>query len=90
MRRVVTRGLTAGPDSRALKSQKAFEEETLREVSQKLRIDASERAPADWDDEGKKEGEDEKGEADKEAGGPRGLEPTRYGDWESKGRCWDF
>jgi hypothetical protein len=22
--------------------------------------------------------------------GPRGLEPTRYGDWESKGRCWDF
>ena len=22
--------------------------------------------------------------------GPRGREPTRYGDWESKGRCWDF
>jgi hypothetical protein len=22
--------------------------------------------------------------------GPRGLEPTRYGDWEAKGRCWDF
>jgi len=26
----------------------------------------------------------------KEINGPRGLEPTRYGDWESKGRCYDF
>ena len=26
----------------------------------------------------------------KEIGGPSGLEPTRYGDWESKGRCIDF
>lgn len=25
-----------------------------------------------------------------ERNGPRGLEPTRYGDWEAKGRCWDF
>ena len=25
-----------------------------------------------------------------EHGGPRGKEPTRYGDWESKGICWDF
>ncbi|PNH09454.1 hypothetical protein TSOC_003894 [Tetrabaena socialis] len=22
--------------------------------------------------------------------GPRGREPTRYGDWENKGRCIDF
>lgn len=27
---------------------------------------------------------------EKEIGGPKGLEPTRYGDWESKGRCYDF
>ena len=26
----------------------------------------------------------------REIGGPRGLEPTRYGDWERKGRCIDF
>ena len=26
----------------------------------------------------------------KETGGPKGLEPTRYGDWERKGRCIDF
>ncbi|HEY2133726.1 MAG TPA: DUF1674 domain-containing protein [Acetobacteraceae bacterium] len=26
----------------------------------------------------------------KEIGGPSGPEPTRYGDWEHKGRCSDF
>ena len=25
-----------------------------------------------------------------ESGGPKGREPTRYGDWENKGICWDF
>ena len=25
-----------------------------------------------------------------EIGGPRGPEPTRYGDWEKNGRCYDF
>ena len=31
-----------------------------------------------------------KGEVEKEIGGPKGLEPTRYGDWEKAGRCYDF
>ena len=26
----------------------------------------------------------------REFGGPSGAEPTRYGDWERKGRCIDF
>lgn len=26
----------------------------------------------------------------KEVGGPKGPEPTRYGDWEQKGRATDF
>jgi len=26
----------------------------------------------------------------REIGGPSGPEPTRYGDWERKGRCIDF
>ena len=26
----------------------------------------------------------------KEVGGPKGPEPTRYGDWEKKGICYDF
>jgi hypothetical protein len=25
-----------------------------------------------------------------EVGGPRGPEPTRFGDWEKNGRCSDF
>ena len=26
----------------------------------------------------------------REIGGPKGPEPTRYGDWERKGICYDF
>ncbi len=33
-------------------------------------------------------GECEQGAA--EYGGPKGREPTRYGDWEKNGRCIDF
>ena len=25
-----------------------------------------------------------------ESGGPKGQEPTRYGDWENSGIAWDF
>ncbi len=28
--------------------------------------------------------------AEVEIGGSKGLEPTRYGDWEKNGRCTDF
>eukprot|EP00246_Nothoceros_aenigmaticus_P008392 TRINITY_DN2303_c0_g1_i1.p1 TRINITY_DN2303_c0_g1~~TRINITY_DN2303_c0_g1_i1.p1 ORF type:complete len:111 (-),score=26.88 TRINITY_DN2303_c0_g1_i1:733-1065(-) len=48
-----------------------------------------------------KEEEEEEGEEDTdlgefrneqtgEIGGPKGLEPTRFGDWEKGGRCTDF
>lgn len=30
------------------------------------------------------------GERPKEIGGPDGPEPTRYGDWERGGICYDF
>lgn len=32
----------------------------------------------------------EAGEEAPEIGGPKGLEPTRFGDWEKSGRCVDF
>lgn len=32
----------------------------------------------------------ESAQSPREIGGPKGLEPTRYGDWEKKGRCIDF
>lgn len=67
-----------------------FEEKTMSEVMSKLRTDqASEiEAPrvADWDEDDGNDGS----EVPQERGGPRGLEPTRYGDWERKGRCTDF
>ena len=28
--------------------------------------------------------------SEREIGGPKGPEPTRYGDWETNGRCTDF
>ncbi len=33
---------------------------------------------------------DAEGARPKEIGGPEGPEPTRYGDWERGGRCFDF
>jgi hypothetical protein len=30
------------------------------------------------------------GKPPREIGGPKGPEPTRYGDWEQNGRCTDF
>lgn len=32
----------------------------------------------------------EPAEDSEESGGPKGREPTRYGDWENKGIAWDF
>lgn len=67
-----------------------LEQQTLADVRSRLRVDqGSERAAeADepWDDD-VAEGDAEAGH---EVGGPKGLEPTRFGDWERKGRCTDF
>jgi len=36
------------------------------------------------------ETQDSKPPSPKEVNGPKGPEPTRYGDWEKNGRCIDF
>jgi hypothetical protein len=33
---------------------------------------------------------EQKPHSPREIGGPKGPEPTRYGDWEIGGRCIDF
>ena len=38
----------------------------------------------------KKEDAPKEVQKEKEFGGPKGLEPTRYGDWDVNGRCSDF
>ena len=37
-----------------------------------------------------KPGKDETASGTAEIGGRKGLDPTRYGDWEKNGRCIDF
>lgn len=52
-----------------------LEEETLKDVQKAI---------------DKKAAHDAKAAASDESGGPRGEEPTRFGDWERKGRVSDF
>ena len=47
-------------------------------ADEKAASDGAERKPA------------AKPEEVEEIGGPKGPEPTRYGDWEKGGRCSDF
>lgn len=53
--------------------------------SRRLAEIKAEEAGAKWREEA-----EAKGQIEKEIGGPKGLEPTRYGDWEKAGRCYDF
>lgn len=39
---------------------------------------------------GQQEEPDSLSQLPREIGGPKGPEPTRYGDWERGGRCSDF
>lgn len=65
---------------------------TERDVSDKPKEDPSRtkaekppRQEADHSGNG-----ESKGDAPEEIGGPKGPEPTRFGDWERGGRCSDF
>jgi len=44
--------------------------------------------PSETDEDEARIGEQDK--SPNEYGGPKGKEPTRYGDWEKNGRCIDF
>ena len=50
-----------------------------------VRDSGREEVPKGAPDEGPKRAPEQR-----EIGGPRGPEPTRYGDWEQNGRCTDF
>ena len=50
-----------------------------------------EQSPHTPEDTESVEGEAQQEQAQpREYGGPKGHEPTRYGDWEKNGRCIDF
>jgi hypothetical protein len=46
--------------------------------------------PAEVKEVARKKPQPGTGTPSREVGGPKGPEPTRYGDWESNGRCSDF
>ena len=48
------------------------------------------REPRGVEDTAANEAESATKKKRKEIGGPKGPEPTRYGDWERDGRCIDF
>ena len=57
-------------------------------------MDSIKKAPAPPDipkkDEADTPADAEPAPTPREIGGPKGPEPTRYGDWEQNGRCTDF
>jgi len=64
-------------------------EHTEKELTNRLSIDTNKKKSGSEvaiDEQEKQQSFD----LPKELNGPKGLEPTRYGDWESKGRCYDF
>ena len=54
------------------------------------RTDAAEKSASPAEDAKRQITPEEQPGAKLEVGGPQGPEPTRYGDWERKGRCIDF
>lgn len=58
------------------------------QYSDKLLTPAAQRALAEA--EARRAAIDAKANGPAESGGPKGLEPTRFGDWERKGMASDF
>lgn len=76
----------AAPAEAAVPAAEPAAEDTVRGKDlRRLAEEKAEKAGEKW----RREAE-ARGEIQKEIGGPKGLEPTRYGDWEKAGRCFDF
>ncbi|KAJ3610453.1 hypothetical protein NHX12_022545 [Muraenolepis orangiensis] len=85
-RAALSRGLLAGSSRSA--SGAAKDQRPLREAkTPQGRLDAPEEEKTK---DAHQRFPDDVNPDTKEQGGPRGPEPTRYGDWERKGRCIDF
>ena len=73
------------PDDKLKKVNDAIGTNTIN--TPRSLVDARTKAEM-WADEAGKQAR--KNKPVEEIGGPKGLEPTRYGDWERAGRCSDF
>ncbi|KAK2983694.1 hypothetical protein RJ640_023228 [Escallonia rubra] len=64
--------------------------EAMSENQEKIQSE-KEQDSGDGDGDGEDDGDEpDLNKETGEVGGPRGPEPTRYGDWERNGRCSDF
>lgn len=75
---------TTAPDPFTRKLQKLTEEEVLQLTNKRLQVESPE------EDEEEEEVQEVVNLETGERYGPRGKEPTRFGDWEIRGRCSDF
>lgn len=76
----------AAPENPGIPAEEPAPEDDVRGKDlRRLAEEKAEKAGEKW----RREAE-ARGEVEKEIGGPKGLEPTRYGDWEKAGRCFDF
>ena len=64
-----------------MREKKSSAEKKLTPEAERALAEAAERRDA---------AQDQVLKMDKEQGGPRGAEPTRFGDWERKGITYDF
>lgn len=78
----------AVPDLYRREMENAPENPVAAPPPDKLLTPAAKRALAEA--EARRAAIDAKADLPTETGGPKGLEPTRFGDWESKGRTSDF
>jgi len=62
----------------------------LREIELQQKMSDTETPEEPGPEEAVEDQSAQDADESQEYGGPRGLEPTRYGDWEKNGRCIDF
>lgn len=83
----LSRLLSSSANQQPSRSERGVAGEEQREAGNE-NLPIQQEAAGD-DRDGEDEGADVN-EATGEVGGPKGPEPTRYGDWERNGRCYDF
>jgi len=54
------------------------------------KLGSHQETPASMPESGTEKTKEGEPQSHREVGGPKGPEPTRYGDWEKGGRCIDF
>ncbi|CAA2957654.1 Hypothetical predicted protein [Olea europaea subsp. europaea] len=70
--------------------QQQKKEPSVSEINEKAQNHIEDEKKFDSKEEDEDEDDGYRNKVTGELGGPRGPEPTRYGDWEKNGRCSDF